>query len=129
MQPVVNVDQSGGPVAIAVEGGGASSRQINLELFKASLPGPEALSQTESVNADIGDTNFQLDKVMESLKSYPGRNNFYISFEIDDRTESVVVKVVDRETQEVLCQIPPEAILNMKARMRELQGAFFDHQA
>lgn len=127
MQPVVNIDQGGGHVAVAVKGWGTNSRQVDPALFEAGLPVTEAPSQSKSANSE--GTNTQRGKAIEGLKNYSGLSSFYVSFEIDDRTESVVVKVVDRETQEVLCQIPPEAILNMKARMMELQGVFFDHQA
>jgi len=131
MQSVVNIDQNRGTVTVAVEGGATNTRQADIELTTVgtSIPVSEMLSQVESVNIDVGNANSRLEKVMESLSNYPGRSNFYVSFEIDDRTDSVVIKVIDRGTQKVLCQIPPDAILNMKARMRELQGTFYDQQA
>ena len=48
--------------------------------------------------------------------------------EIDPRTREVVFQVIDRETGRVLRQTPDEAMLRLKAYMRELRAAEVDER-
>ena len=45
-----------------------------------------------------------------------------LSFEIDDATKQVVVKVVDSKTGELVRQIPTVEMLDFMRRMKELEG-------
>ena len=45
-----------------------------------------------------------------------------LSFEIDDATKQVVVKIVDNKTGELVRQIPTVEMLDFMRRMRELEG-------
>jgi flagellar protein FlaG len=45
-----------------------------------------------------------------------------LSFEIDSATKQVVVKIVDRNTGELVRQIPTVEILDFMRRMKELEG-------
>ena len=47
-------------------------------------------------------------------------------FSIHEATHTVMVTLVNRETGEVIRQIPPEKLLDMVARFRELAGLFVD---
>lgn len=52
-----------------------------------------------------------------------------VRYRIDEHTDDLIVSLVDTETEEVLRQIPPEAILKMRQRMEELLGLMFDTTA
>jgi flagellar protein FlaG len=54
------------------------------------------------------------------------RLNHGIRFEIDETTETVVVKIVDRNTDEVLRQIPPKELLELSQRFRRYVGVLLD---
>jgi len=45
-----------------------------------------------------------------------------LSFEIDDTTKQVVVKIVDSKTGELVRQIPTVEMLDFMRRMKELEG-------
>ena len=45
-----------------------------------------------------------------------------LSFEIDSATKQVVVKIVDRNTGELVRQIPTVEMLDFMRRMKELEG-------
>ena len=45
-----------------------------------------------------------------------------VKFSIDEETDKVVVKVIDTETQNVLRQIPVEAVLNIAKTFDRLKG-------
>ena len=48
-------------------------------------------------------------------------------FEIKPHSHEVVVKVVDRNTQKVIREIPPEEIQRLQTTLDELVGRFVDH--
>jgi flagellar protein FlaG len=52
-----------------------------------------------------------------------------ISFTKDDGTGEIVIRVIDNETDEVLMQIPPEAIVELRKRLGDLQGLLLDKKA
>jgi flagellar protein FlaG len=41
----------------------------------------------------------------------------------------MVVKIIDKETDEVVRQIPPEEVLTLKQRLTEAAGAFIQDKA
>lgn len=52
-----------------------------------------------------------------------------LNFSIDDRTKSLVVKVIESESEKVIRQIPPDEVLAIRNRIQELLGAIFDKEA
>ena len=51
-----------------------------------------------------------------------------VRFKIHERTNEVMVKIVDADTEEVLREIPPEKLLDMFANMLELAGLLVDER-
>ncbi len=49
-----------------------------------------------------------------------------LRFEMDKEADRVIIKVVDRESGEVIRQIPPEEMLNMAKVLDELKGSLVD---
>lgn len=70
-----------------------------------------------------------LESAIEILREYTGWGNFNIDFSLDDETESMVIKIIDRKSGETLRQIPPDQILKLKGHMKEMLGLIFDHLA
>jgi len=68
--------------------------------------------------ADVRDVKQGVQELNEGFKSL----NIHLQFSIDDKTDSVVVKLIDSDTGEVLRQIPPEEILRLRAYYKEQQG-------
>ncbi|MCA9772371.1 MAG: flagellar protein FlaG [Myxococcales bacterium] len=68
----------------------------------------------------------ELRKVVESLNESVSALNTNLRFEVDERTEEVVVQIVDRETSKVIRQIPPKQLLELRARLKELAGGLLD---
>ena len=48
---------------------------------------------------------------------------------VDESTGQLGMRVIDKDTGEVLRQIPPEELLKMIANLRESIGAFIDHRS
>ena len=51
-----------------------------------------------------------------------------VRFKIHEKTNDVMVKIVDAETEEVIREIPPEKLLDMFANMLELAGLLVDER-
>ncbi|HHY78507.1 MAG TPA: flagellar protein FlaG, partial [Clostridiales bacterium] len=49
-------------------------------------------------------------------------------YSIHEATKQIMVKVIDKETDEVIREIPPEKILNMVAKMWEIAGLIVDER-
>lgn len=71
----------------------------------------------EDVKESVKDINEIVEKVKEDL-----------AFEIHDETERMMVKVVDRKTQEVIKELPPEEMLDLSARIHEMVGLLIDEK-
>ena len=62
------------------------------------------------------------DRLNESIQSIQRD----ISFSVDDSLGEVIIKVIDRETQETIRQIPSEEMLNLSRNIEEVRSLLFD---
>ncbi len=51
-----------------------------------------------------------------------------VSFDVDEATGRSIVRVVNKETGEVVRQLPPEVLLTLVARMEQLSGLIFNQE-
>lgn len=81
---------------------------------------PEAQLQvtTADVESAVDETNQMLRYINERLE-----------FSVHEATNRVMVKVLDRDTDEVLREIPPEQMLDLVAKLQELVGLLVDKKA
>ena len=56
-------------------------------------------------------------------------NGKQLRFKYDDEAKSLYVEVLDSKTQEVVVSLPPEFLIDLSKRMKELIGLFFDKKA
>ena len=49
-------------------------------------------------------------------------------YSIHEKTKEIMVKVIDRDTKEVIREIPPEKILDLVAKMWEMAGILVDER-
>ena len=71
-------------------------------------------------------TNEQIKKAVEQLnKNLP---NSEAIFGIHEATNRVTIKIVDKDTQEVIKELPPEKTLDMIAKAWELAGLLVDER-
>ncbi|MCR4705189.1 MAG: flagellar protein FlaG [Lachnospiraceae bacterium] len=71
-------------------------------------------------------SNEHIRKVVENLASKIG--NSEAIFGIHEKTNRVTIKIVDKETKEVLREFPPEKTLDMIAKAWELAGIMVDEK-
>ena len=70
--------------------------------------------------------NEQIRKAVEKMNK--SMSNSEAIFGIHDATNRVTIKIVDKETKEVLKEIPPEKTLDMIAKAWELAGILVDEK-
>lgn len=62
----------------------------------------------------------------ETRRQDPGSTDTSMEFSYDRVTRRIVIRIVSRQTGEIVRQIPPEEYLAFVARFRELVGAILD---
>jgi flagellar protein FlaG len=67
---------------------------------------------------DRKDVENEVNKLNEKIKFM----NRSIKFSVDEKSNEIVVKVVDKTSGEVISQIPPEELLRLKERIDEMAG-------
>jgi len=70
----------------------------------------------------------QPEELLNQIKALTEDGIFSVRFEKDQETDTLVVKVVDRESGDVIRQVPPEELLSLSKRLRELQGNIVNTQ-
>lgn len=68
-------------------------------------------------------------EALDSINSVMRVMNRGLKFSVDADTKAVVVKVIDRETGEVVRQIPAEEALRIKHALHQLQGLLIGEKA
>lgn len=73
----------------------------------------------------------QQDKIrrsVEEINKKAAKQNVEAQFGIHEGTNRVTIKIVDKETQEVIREVPPEKTLDMIAKAWELAGLMVDEK-
>ena len=86
-----------------------------------SIPADRQLID-EQKNVDLD----KLKKVME--KAVASLPHSAAKFGIHEKTTRIIIKLVDRDTQEVIKEIPPEKTLDLMAKRMELAGVMVDQR-
>ncbi len=79
-----------------------------------------ARSREEATRQEIDPQ--ELKRVIEELKKRFDLFNKYLKIEIDEELDIPVIKIVDRETNEVVRQIPPEYLLKIMKNIDQVLG-------
>ncbi len=96
------------------------NNKVNAQGQPDSLQGNKQYNRKEleeKVKESVKDINDIVDKVKEGL-----------SFKMHDKTDTLMVQVVDIKTREVIKELPPEEILDLSARIQEMVGILIDEK-
>ncbi len=92
-------------------------------MLKNAVAAP-GLAQEQNA-ASQEDVDQAAQKINEALQTVSQK----LEFSVDKDTEAVVVKVMDKETGEVIRQIPSEELLKIAKALDKLQGLLVKDQA
>ena len=87
----------------------------------------QQVQQTESSSASDSDSKKLMDTISDSIGV--DKSMAHISFSKDDSTGDIVIKIIDNKTDEVIRQIPPEEVVELRKRLSDIQGLFLDKKA
>lgn len=120
----------------------ASPTHLNKSPALATLAAVSALNATDAVatrsppNAILNPENAaafdpqamreELRQAIEQLNETMRRNARDLEFKLDDSTDRTVITVKNRETGEVIRQIPDEALLHVAHNIEDLKGILFN---
>lgn len=86
----------------------------------------QELSQKNKYELSI-DESLWIKMIEKANKAITGATCSF-EYSIHEGTKEIMVKVINKETQEVIREIPPEKILDMVAKMWELAGIVVDER-
>ena len=66
------------------------------------------------------------EEILDKVKEISEEGTYSVRFEKDDKLQELIVKVVDKKTDEVVRQVPPEEILGLKKYLSDLRGNLTD---
>lgn len=85
-----------------------------------------AISEKPKLSIDLAAMQKRLDQAIENLNNQLQSSQTKLGFSIDSETDIVMVKVINKETGELVRQIPAEAVVRLAAKMDDLKGLLLD---
>ena len=86
------------------------------------LRNAEKINNTQLTRDDVQEMVEALEEMTKTLQTK-------LNFSINEGTNDVVVKVLDKDTDEVIKQFPPEELLELQEKMQDLTGFLFNADA
>lgn len=93
---------------------------------QAETVGKTAINVEKEPTANEKASNEQLKRAIEQLNRKIG--NSEAIFGVHEDTHRVTIKIIDKDTKEVLKELPPEKTLDMIARVWEMAGILVDEK-
>lgn len=81
---------------------------------------PDAISAGAAENKDV-----QSEELLNVIKGLTENGLYSVQFENNDN-EQLIVKVIDRDTDEIIREIPPEELQNLTKNLKKMQGNLVD---
>ena len=130
------------PVAKAAEVQNATTEFREGQPMEANAPQVDAKTismaktqkEEDSEGKDNGESKQQQapmndESIKQAMKELSKKQaNFTSEFGIHEKTHRVTVKIVDKQTKEVIKELPPEKTLDMIAKMWEYAGLIVDEK-
>ncbi|MCF2847162.1 flagellar protein FlaG [Pseudoalteromonas sp. ACER1] len=71
----------------------------------------------------------QLEKMAQQLQDFMGEMNRSLQFQVDEESGRDVIRVVDKNSGELIKQYPSEEVLSLVAKLSETAGFLIDQKA
>ena len=101
-------------------------RQDNRAAAAKGADAPRRAVRGQSAVGQIGDISGVVSAVNDLVHQVSATK---ITFPLDEATGQTVVRVLDKETGEIIRQLPPEELLILVAKMEQLSGLIFSQEA
>ena len=110
------------------------AQDINSTLKKAADKIKATILATENAAQKLKDVQDAISEFHESLKSKQQTNTNTepftreLDFSVNKEINRVIVRVIDKQTSEIIKEIPSREMQNIQLRIQELLGQVFDKQ-
>ena len=74
-------------------------------------------------------TDVAPEELLQQIKNLTEGGMYSVQFERDERADQLVVKIIDRETDEIIRQVPPEELLELSAILADMRGNIVNTQS
>lgn len=85
--------------------------------------------QASEPQASSSEAKVQPEELLDTIKSITQDGLYSVRFEQFKDTNELVVKIMDNKTDEVIRQIPPKELMELKLSFEELRGNMVDKVA
>lgn len=98
--------------------------RVNKEASVIALP--QQTAADEELSLPKGSSREEIDEKVDKLNSTMELFNRKFHFKVHEKTNRVIVQVLNSETGEIISEIPPEKVLDMMAGMEKAIGLIVD---
>ena len=124
----VNTDVSGDVQTVNVDNTTAAVTEAQPKDEKSGSEGNGSQQQTSARSQQNQAMNDQLKKAIAEMNKKINNTNEEAVFGVHEQTNRVMIKIVDKETKEVVKEFPPEKTLDMIAKLWEMAGILVDEK-
>ena len=128
-KPVAGAMQVAALMDSAARQNAATAAPSNLSAASVGGMQKNAVAAPGSKEKTGSATQEDVDQAVEKIKDAVQTVSQKLEFSVDKETDDIVVKVLDKESGEVIRQIPSEELLNIAKALDKLQGLLFKDQA
>ena len=106
----------------------AAVTKIQLEEEKPDSEGNGSGQQQEEMEPQTPETPEHLKKMIAEMNRKISNSNEEAVFGVHERTNRIMIKILDKYTKEVIKEFPPEKTLDMIASIWEMAGILVDEK-
>ncbi|RKP47252.1 flagellar protein FlaG [Cohnella endophytica] len=104
------------------------SDSLKVEHSAPSIPKSIEVIKQAELQGDVTISDHQLVKAIDrAIKNMQGPNTS-LEFSVHNKTKEIMVKVLNKDTGEVIREIPPEKTLDFVAKMWKMAGLLVDER-
>lgn len=109
-------------------GQGRQEVSNNVEKTESQLQSKDVNKRLELKDNELRKED--LDKAINKLNKFWDDENIKVEYSTHEKfKQSIIIKITNKETHEVLMEVPPKKILDMVAKMCEMAGVLIDKKA
>ena len=71
----------------------------------------------------------KIEHVAQAMENYVKSIQRDLKIQVHSSTGNIMVKVISKESGQIIREIPPEELLNLAAKMEQMTGALFNENA
>ncbi len=124
----VNMEVPEDGQTVNVDATTASVTKVQAEDEQAGSEGNGSEQQQEEMDAQVPGMPDSLKKMIADMNKKIRNTNAEAVFGVHEKTNRIMIKILDKDTKEVLKEFPPEKTLDMIASIWEMAGILVDEK-